>query len=404
MTVATTDQASPWAEFGNAGLEDVNARDLQLPRLKINGPECALREHGLEREVPGAHHDLPRPHQAAGLLRRHQQDPRGFTADLQVQRLRGRLPERAVEQQVAGLLPVDRVRLQPADRRPDGSGPRSSASQGDTCQLKEWRNGERPECSELHTYPVLDSHPDTHELIPAILTVKSSAIKNSRNLVSAFSTANRPMFTAWTRVTLTGGKRGSVVYAVPNFAPLFDMAQITPQDMWKSWYEQWKLIRDAQRMPPRPFEDEDGNPIKPPEPAVSGNLIAGEASPWQDYQDAAPNQNGTVEWPPPAPAAQAPAPPVAAAPVTTPPPAAQPPAAPPSPSHGRVAPPSAMSEPVAPVQAPPVTPTAPPAPPVAPVAPPVAPPVAAPAPPQAQAAPIAPPAAPVAEAPDDLPF
>ncbi len=91
----------------------------------------------------------------------------------------------------------------------------------DSCPLKEWgshpKDGKKPWCSEQHTYPLLVVG-DNGSLSPALFSVQRSAIKGSKAYVSGFIRARTPLFTAYTKLSLTPQKSGSVKYATPVFA------------------------------------------------------------------------------------------------------------------------------------------------------------------------------------------
>ena len=189
----------------------------------------------------------------------------------------------------------------------------------DSCVFKEWGADKTPPpCTEQHTYSLLyDAAGDNEEprMVPALLTLQRTGIKPSRAFISGFSQSRSPFFSAYTRISLTAQKRGSVIYSVPTLSKV----GVTDAREWQGYSEQAKGIREIIRSAPRAGDD------APVQPSDNTNTA-------------------------PTPAAPAPAAPPAA-------PAAAPVAAP-----VQQAPEAGTSAPVAPAPAPaaPVTPAAPP--------------------------------------------
>lgn len=384
MTVVPTTGPAPWAQYSNVGMEDVDASDLKMPRLKIDG-KTATFEHSISNANLGPAIDVI----VLGIIKQRTFFP--------LQTAGKNVPPFCKSNDYESGFPTD-----PYKSPKDGGFPWSASGFNpqnfpedaelgrvvlpcERCQFKEWRektfedNG-RPRCQTMHTYALMLW--DGTDYSPALLSIKSSGLTASGSFISTFATKQRPFFTATTRITLTPAKQGDVDYAIPKFIP--DLDRMTDQSKWDSYVEQATSIRDLVRKPPRPFEKDD-----------EGNVVAPEARQAQPTADQSWNQEQAAQGPAPAWAAYVqsdpgtitgtvvpdptPAPPAPAQPVQPPPAASQPVAPPPVTAPAPVAPPQAPAPapaPAAPPQAPP--PAAPPQPapdaepvPVAPVQPPV---------------------------------
>lgn len=266
------------------------------------------------------------------------------------------------------------------------------------CALKEWdshptRNA--PWCSEQHTFALLLPQEDGN-YVPCLFQVQRSGLKPSRQYLSSFANANRPLFTVQTNLTLQSKKMGNNPFAVP----VFTERDATDPSEHPAFAEMYRGIREFLQTPRT--DDGEDTPDLPTE---------AQSTPVQVQ----PVQQAPVQQPAPAPApVQAP---VQQAPVQQPAPAPEQPVQP-APQPAPVAAPAPEPAPVAPqpepAPAPPVapveeTPQAPASPGIAPgiAAPTVTPP---PAPEQpVQQAPVAqeqpaPASVPAADEDDEIPF
>jgi hypothetical protein len=212
----------------------------------------------------------------------------------------------------------------------------------ESCKFKDWENG-KTRCKEQHVYPLFYQDADGF-WTPAILTIKGSGIKASKTYVGGFATSRQPLFTVITSITLTPASRGSVDYAVPVFRKV---GGSDPAN-YEEYFNSTKTMRDYLRRFPTAYSDDDAEvttteyvPVPNTWPPATGATI--------EHAPAA-----TVPVPVPTPAAHAApvAPPAAPAPLPPPPPAAVIPPPPPAP----VLPPP--PPPAPPVVAAPVAPTA----------------------------------------------
>lgn len=401
MTVVPTEGPAPWQQYGDVGLEDVDASDIKMPRLSIDHKNCAFTHSASNASLGSELHCI-----VLGVIKQ-----RTFFPKITGKGSNNK-PPFCRSNDFANGFPTD-----PYKSPKDGGFPWGASGfqqQGpdqedpelgrivlpcERCQLKEWRtktfddNG-RPHCQVSHTYVLLFW--DGSDWQPALLGIKGVGLKPSGSFLSLFATNKRPFFTANTVISLTPARSGdddSADYAIPKFVP--DMKSMTDQSQWDSYVAQLTSARDMVRQAPRPFEkDDDGNVVPPevrtnesPEESFNSQQAAQGAAPaWAAYvqpDESTPTYSGTViADTPTAPPVQAPPPQVTQPPQQPVAPPVQPPAQQPAPQQAP--PPAAPQQPQAP-EAEPIPQQAPPlqvqqqaAPPAPPQAPP-----AAQAPPQA---------------------
>ena len=388
MTVATPEgggsAVAPYDEdFGNLGLEDIDASDLRMPRINIDHDNGVFVNSLTKEEFPAL------TVVTLGLVKQRIMWPTKMDDD---SKPRCKSPDNShgfpnmnENGPKKNLFPwaqsnFDPSQARPLDLEPNNTYPHGWSSNGhpvlpcDTCVFSKWGKDEDgkntpPPCNEQHTYPLLYMQTYTDEntgetetvWIPAILTVQRSAISNSRSYINGFAQARQPFFTQYTGLTLRMESRGGNEYAVPEFKKMGP----SDRNQWGEYANQLRSVREYLRQAPRrQTDDEEGST-----PAAPSNENTAPAA----AQPAAPPAAPAAPAQPAAPPAPPQAPPAAAQPPT-------PPAAPPA-------------------SAAPQAPTAPPAPPAAPPPPP-----APPAPPAAATPPQQPPAQAPAAGDDDLPF
>jgi hypothetical protein len=159
------------------------------------------------------------------------------------------------------------------------------------CNFKEWGQDKKPpRCMEQHTYPLM-FNPDPEDpdfWSPALFTVQKTGIKPSRNYLSSFVQAKKPMFTAITELNLTMMSRGTVKYSVPSFKRIGN----TEQEMWEEYANTFKAIREFAKTPPRRLDDGDGyeedgtSNVNTPAPTAAASTPAPAATVTQSVQQA----------------------------------------------------------------------------------------------------------------------
>lgn len=258
------------------GLEDTDATDVVLPRLKINGPHATFENSVSGEEFPALYAVV------LGLVKQRimwdKEVEDGDKPMCKSTNFQLGFPNISEDTPRDKRFPWDESNFKPAQMGEDDEGRRYLPCKA--CAFKEW--GENPpRCNEQHTYPLLftsalDDYGNPlaldqvseNDLTPGILTLQRTGIKPSKSLISTFKTQNKSFFTRWVKVTLNQNKRGAVYYAVPKFQVLDE----TSRPYWTGWGEQFTQIREFLRRPPRADSDgdDDGEGTEPsPPPAAT---------------------------------------------------------------------------------------------------------------------------------------
>lgn len=320
MTVATTPggDLQPWnaEDFGDLGMEDIGAGELTIPRMEIVHDQAMFRDRNSKAEFPKLRAILLGVVKGRIFWAKEVDDndqplcrSNDFTAGFP--QMRTDIPE---DKQ----FPWAKSNFNPADNPPGPDG--LVRLPCDSCRFKEWDNNgfgqKKPPCSELYMLPLLYQSDADGTMTPAILTLKSSAVKNVRNYITPFKSARRPMFTVYTELSLQLSSRGSVKYSVPSLKQL----EATAQPTWGDLADQYRSIREFLQRDPRPQEKKAA---AKPTANSAGATALDPNDPWNQP----PAGQSQPDWPAATPAA---------APPTAPPPAAPPgmapPAAPPRPA------------------------------------------------------------------------
>jgi hypothetical protein len=237
-----------WQGDGNLGLEDIDAADLTVPRMKILHKKALfldpLKVERAEMTVvmlgvvkqrifwPSqlAEKDLP-------LCKSNDHD-RGFP------NLNPESPKK---------FPIQLSGFNLADFPPDAQG--RVVLPCDKCIFKEWDKNDwkQPPCNEIWAVPLLfqpapDEQPDLWS--PAVLQFSKTGIKPIRQYASVFVGQTTPMFTALTKMTLTAESRGANDYAVPGFSRIGP----SPDTKWAEYGNLYQQIRTFIRRDPRSDE------------------------------------------------------------------------------------------------------------------------------------------------------
>lgn len=108
------------------------------------------------------------------------------------------------------------------------------------CQLKEWGTHPKNEtawCAEQFTIALMI--PAGRGTAPALLTLQRSGLKSARAYMTSFVREQRPMFTAYTNISLLQLKRGTVKYVVPQFT----MGGNTDESLYPDFADQTRRIK-----------------------------------------------------------------------------------------------------------------------------------------------------------------
>lgn len=198
------------------------------------------------------------------------------------------------------LFPWAKSGLRPGDQSLDEHGRVTLNCEG--CPFSKWGRADGkdtpPLCSERYTIPIsYGTTPDEPANRVGVVSFQRSGVTPTRRYIESFSRAKTPLFVSYVEISLTAQKRGKVVFSTPVFKRL----GATPADRHNDWAEDYRLIRDMLRRPPRPPKsDDDSAPADvTPARAVVDAVVVGD--PWE---------TSTVKaepWPATTPAAPAPA-------------------------------------------------------------------------------------------------
>lgn len=231
-------------DYMTAGLEDVEASDLVMPRVNIDH-KTAEYVNSLSGERYASLDCI-----VLGLIKGYvlwpaKQGDNDVPLCKSLDHKIGR-PEEGFPWEAAGFdqaaLPVD----------PITGGPCASCAD---CPLKEWNSHPtegKPWCSEQYTFVLLLPDGRGGYGGAALLTLQRSAIKATKGYITAFQSISSPMFVAVTTLGLTPEKRGSNQYATPTFVK----GVPTDESNWQEWADKYRGIRQFLQTVRPPMDDE----------------------------------------------------------------------------------------------------------------------------------------------------
>jgi hypothetical protein len=233
--------------LGNTGMEDFETSDMVMPRLAIKQEESVFVDNLTGEEFPKLQVVL------LGLIK---------------QRI---LWDKEVNEGDRPLCKSYDFRQGHPDRENfplRASGFDSLPQEGgtlpcDACALKEWDthpNRSAPWCAETHTFPLMMPDADGDHIAPAVLTVQRSALRASKQYLTAFARSSTPLFTVVTEMTLDPQKKGSVKYSVPRFKKIGD----TDSDRWQEFADHYRSIRTFITTPPPEEASDDAERTSSP--------------------------------------------------------------------------------------------------------------------------------------------
>lgn len=247
MTVATGDSGTVEKYAGGyagVGLDDVDSSDMSMPRLKILHQE-SLFEDSLTGEqfssfdavvlaiVKGRIMWYDKIHDNAAPQCKSNDFKTGFP-NLTSTDERDLFPWDKSNFTEANLVinPVNNLPSLPCEK----------------CVLREWpkTQGDKPPCSEQHTYPLLRLDEDGNTNT-ALLTVSGSSIKNSKAYATAAKLRGEPFFFYQTHVTLIPAKSGTVTYSIVKFSK----GQAVDSEDYDMYADQARGLYSLLTQPPR---------------------------------------------------------------------------------------------------------------------------------------------------------
>lgn len=210
---ATQAPATPQRVQDIDGLEDVEARDIAMPIIKIQ------------------HTDTEEGYPVFA-------DPTGTSLDKKIEVVvLGMVKQRVMWDPKRRQVGDEKVYPQCRSRdfhtgRPDQENfpwgrtpftPGTEMLSCDECPLKEWGTGaddKRPACGEQHVLVVKRRVTDEYgeeDLLPGIVTFQSTGLKPSGRYIGLFASEKKAPYTSWTEIELEKKRQGNVSYGVPKF-------------------------------------------------------------------------------------------------------------------------------------------------------------------------------------------
>ena len=261
MTVAVPGEAGTELEsFGDdIGLEDMDASDLVIPRIRIVHTEGMFEDSLTGEKFPELRCIL------LGVVK--QRIMWHATVD------DGDLPmckspdfEHGFPLTISDKQPKDKMFPWAKSNFKPEAFPPADGINGlvtlpcNSCVFQEWDRGDWkvPPCAEQHTFPLFYTTDDGLSWSPGLFTVQKTGIKPSRTYLSSFASAKRPTFTVETKITLGMNTRGSVTYSVPKFVK----AGESDRTQWKEFQDTYRRIRALIRQAPRNAEGDDDAPVE----------------------------------------------------------------------------------------------------------------------------------------------
>lgn len=310
MTVATTGgAANPWDSYGDVGLEDVSASDIQIPRLVIDHETATFKDPSTGQNMPGLTAVV------LGMVKqRIMWDDKIDEGDKPQCKSPDHLtgyPQMRTDIPARKQFPWGTSNFTMADYPPDENGQIKLPC--DACTFTKWgADNTRPSCSEQFTYILFYSDPDGN-MRPGLCSFQRSGAKAARSYAASFHARRQPMFTAWTNIALTPESRGKTRYATPSFS------QGGPTDSveWPNWVDAYRSARAFLHEPPRPSTKEEDDKASAararttPASAAAATQLADD-DPWNTAPAANPAPQAAAPPPPPARPAAAPPPPPSA--------------------------------------------------------------------------------------------
>lgn len=293
VALPTAAEMEEWG--GSTGLEDIDAGDVVIPRLRIVHDE-AVWENNLTHEryteldcivlglVKQRIMFFDKVEDKDGPQCKSPNFDQGFP-NFEKGRNETHFPWAQSNFNESQAVPLE---IEPD---PSGPWPRGWSSNGHAilpcpnCIFKEWNKTapdgttwKAPPCNEQHTYPLLyvvNKGTEDEDWLPALWTTQKTGIKPSRAYLSHFKSKNMPPFTVFTKITLDQQKRGTNKYCVPQFK----IGGTTERTMWSNYSTQMRTIRDFVRLAPRPADDYEVDESAEPSANVNTAPVAETAKP-----------------------------------------------------------------------------------------------------------------------------
>jgi hypothetical protein len=285
VTVATTGGgANPWDGLGDVGLEDVDASDIQMPRLTIDHDNAVFKDSSTGQSFPELNAVV------LGLVKQRimwdSQIDEGDKPQCKSPNHNEGYPQMRTDIPARKQFPWDKSNFNIADYPPNAEG--QIILPCSACKFKDWGKEEKPPCAEQFTYVLLYDDGEG-QMRPGLVSFQRSGAKTARTYAGTFSTRRQPMFTVWTKILLTAESKGKTRYATPSFK----QGAPTDQAEWSAYADNYRSAREFLHEPPRPAtKDEDDKAAAArsratPASATAATKLADD-DPWASAAPAAP--------------------------------------------------------------------------------------------------------------------
>lgn len=216
------------ADLAGVGMEDFDAGDFKVPRLRIDHTKAVFVDENSNEEWAELNAIILGVPKARVLWSTDPDDDQGplcksVDHKIGMPSLKpGRFPEKAA----TGVLSLTDGKLDCA-----------------SCPLKEWgshpQRDKVPWCTEQYILVLLVLDGDGG-WSPALLNLQRSQLTPAKKYISSFAQKKSPMFTHHTSIKLEANRKGKVDYATP----LFTKGSETDNGDWNDFANQYRSIRE----------------------------------------------------------------------------------------------------------------------------------------------------------------
>lgn len=232
------------------GLDDFNPNEASIPRLSLNHKAGTFKENLTGTEYPALQGVI------LGLVKQRTMFNTEMPAEGSMK------PQCKSNDAITGYPTMEGAREELFPWREFGANPAELPTDEfgrptipcASCPFAQWgANRKPPRCAERYTLPMLyavDGN-DTELSGAGIISFHKSGIGPSKQYISSFVRAKKPLYTAVTVIGLDQHKRGMVEYSTPNFKKIGE----TDPEAWEDFSAQYKALREFLRQPPRADEE-----------------------------------------------------------------------------------------------------------------------------------------------------
>lgn len=237
-----------WGDLGDVGLEDVSASDIQMPRIQLLHDTGKFRDASTGVELDSLECVI------LGLVKQRimwdTEVDEGDKPQCKSPNHTHGYPQMRTDIPARKQFPWSKSNFDPKDFPvTDGQ----IVLPCDSCVFANWgADKSKPPCSEQYTFALYYRDAEG-EMRPGLLSLQRSGMKPAKVYTGTFAAAKQPMFTVWTRISLTLESRGKVTYSVPKFTK----GELSDRHEWPGFAEQYRSVREFLHQAPRPATKEE---------------------------------------------------------------------------------------------------------------------------------------------------